>query len=669
MANGRAAFDVEKQGEGRKPGTTTRYAPTMRIRDEQGKFLLRWSMIFVMSCVFAVTLDPLFFYILIIDQDKKCLQMDKTLSTTVLVLRTLTDFIFFVHFIYKIYDAFRVQKNKQLTANEAANKLQLVASSTLQTGGNLDRKSKKILLWSSLSIINDFLALLPVPQLLIVVAFYKMRAAGYMEHKKALNVFLLGQYLPRIFRIHQSSKELRENAGPWVRGLLNFFLYILASHILGAFWYFFSIQRVTSCWYSACANHSLDHDRCMNTFYCGRRTTTSRNITFLNEHCSLDTPDGASAPFNFGIFLDSLKNHNTEHIHFGKKFLYSFWWGLRNISNFGTNLTTSTYVWENLFAILISIIGLLLFLYLIGNVQNLMLKEATKTKEETQIIQVNTLKEATEQMIIQVNTLKEATEQMTIHVNMLKEATKIKEEEERQIIQVKMQGVCKWIIENKFPDNIKNEIVNSIEQTLKKNKDADVDKPFLVLPWQTERSVKRHLFMDTLKTVNKLKDMDERVLALMCDYLKPVTYIENSFVFRKGDPLDCMLFIIEGTMWTYASKDSQVGNGISLMATKPLRKGHFYGEELLDWASESFTELPVSSKHVKSQTKVEAFMLMAKDLETVVSRSKPSWHLLKCNNPGEVAISTFLRFRPRPPLSPAGTADANGGSLPSAAGN
>ncbi|KAB2598802.1 cyclic nucleotide-gated ion channel 1-like [Pyrus ussuriensis x Pyrus communis] len=653
MANRREALDVENQGEGRKPGTTTRYAPAMRIRDEQGKFLLRWSMIFVMSCVFAVTLDPLFFYILIIDQDKKCLQMDKTLSTTVLVLRSLTDFIFFVHFIYKIYDVFIVQKNKQLTANEAANTLQLVASSTLQTGGNLDRKSKRILLWSSLSIINDFLALLPVPQLLIVIAFYKMRAAGYMEHKKALNVFLLGQYLPRIFRIHQSSKELRENAGPWVRGLFNFFLYILASHILGAFWYFFSIQRETSCWYSACANHSLDPAGCMNTFYCGHRTTTSRNITLLNEQCRLDTPDDTSAPFNFGIFLDSLKNHNTEHIHFRKKFLYSFWWGLRNISNFGTNLTTSTYVWENLFAILISIIGLLLFLYLIGNVQNLMLKEATKTKEETQINQVKMLLEATEQII---------------QAKMLKEATKIKEEE-RHIIQVKMLGVRKWIFENKFPNHIKNEIVNSIEQTLRKNKDADVDKPFLILPWQTKRFVKRHLFMDTLRTVNKLKDMDERALTLMCDYLKPVTYIENSFVFRMGDPLDFMLFIIEGTIWTYALKDSQVGNGISSMVTKPLRKGHFYGEELLDWASESFTELPVSSKHVKSQTKVEAFVLMAKDLETVVSRSKPSWHLLKCNNPGEVAISTFRRFRPRPPLFPVGTTDANGGSLPSAAGN
>lgn len=38
-------------------------------------------------------------------------------------------------------------------------------------------------------------------------------------------------------------------------------------------------------------------------------------------------------------------------------------------SNFGTNLETSSYLWENCFAILISVVGLLLFLYLIGIMQ------------------------------------------------------------------------------------------------------------------------------------------------------------------------------------------------------------------------------------------------------------------------------------------------------------
>ncbi|CAN6705936.1 unnamed protein product [Malus baccata var. baccata] len=160
-----------------------------------------------------------------------------------------------------------------------------------------------------------------------------------------------------------------------------------------------------------------------------------------------------------------------------------------------------------------------------------------------------------------------------------------------------------WISENKFPDDIKKEIENSIGQAWEKDKYVDVDNPFLILPRQTKESVKYHLFMGTLKTVKKLEDMNAKVLKMMCDYLKPVTYSENSFIFRTGGPLDCMLFILKGTMWTFASSDSQAGNGIASMATKPLGKCDFYGEELLDWASNCFTKVPVSNKNVKSQTR------------------------------------------------------------------
>ncbi|PRQ56415.1 hypothetical protein RchiOBHm_Chr1g0336191 [Rosa chinensis] len=86
-------------------------------------------------------------------------------------------------------------------------------------------------------------------QFLVVFGLFKMRGRGYLERKKILNVFLLGKYLPRIYRIYLSSKELRQTTGIWVKALFNFFLYILASHVLGAFWYFFSIQRETSCLY------------------------------------------------------------------------------------------------------------------------------------------------------------------------------------------------------------------------------------------------------------------------------------------------------------------------------------------------------------------------------------------------------------------------------------
>ncbi|PRQ38051.1 hypothetical protein RchiOBHm_Chr4g0409521 [Rosa chinensis] len=115
----------------------------------------------------------------------------------------------------------------------------------------------------------------------------------------------------------------------------------------------------------------MKHNTSECNFYCNQ-DISSRNMTFirsLDEFCLVDVPANATAPFHFGIFLDSLKSGNMGQINFAKKISYSFWWGLRNLSNFGTNLETSTYVWENCFAILTSTVGLLLFLYLIGKVQ------------------------------------------------------------------------------------------------------------------------------------------------------------------------------------------------------------------------------------------------------------------------------------------------------------
>ena len=64
---------------------------------------------------------------------------------------------------------------------------------------------------------------------------------------------------------------------------------------------------------------------------------------------------------------------NSHFMHCSYKFLrlvsqtlihYS-----RACSSYGSNLQTSAYIWENVFALGISIFGLLLFLYLLGNLQ------------------------------------------------------------------------------------------------------------------------------------------------------------------------------------------------------------------------------------------------------------------------------------------------------------
>lgn len=61
-----------------------------------------WNKMFVIACVIAVSLDPLFFYIPIIDGGEKCLGVDKELRTVALILRSLTDVTFVVNIIYHV---------------------------------------------------------------------------------------------------------------------------------------------------------------------------------------------------------------------------------------------------------------------------------------------------------------------------------------------------------------------------------------------------------------------------------------------------------------------------------------------------------------------------------------------------------------------------------------
>ncbi|CAN6705933.1 unnamed protein product [Malus baccata var. baccata] len=318
-----------------------------------------------------------------------------------------------------------------------------------------------------------------------------------------------------------------------------------------------------------------------DNFYCDNNSTTLKDITLLLNHsCSINVSENTPSPYDFGIFLDSLRSGNTASLDFPRKFFYSFWWGLRNLSNFGTNLITSTHVWENLFAILISIIGLLLFLYLIGNVQTFM------------------------------------------------ELATIKSEEIRQ--KMKERQIEEWMAKYGLKEHFKKKIRKNIKQKLKENRDADLGNLFSILPRDTMKPLKRFLFMNTLRTVPMLKEKDEKVLKKICDCLRPVMYDEKSIVVRTGDPLDQMIFITEGLIWTYVGSDqsrhggSSLGSQSSSMSTNMLKKGEFYGEELLDWAS-SASQLPISAQTVQCHTKVEAFVLMAKDLTRIVSKRALSW--------------------------------------------
>lgn len=66
-------------------------------------FTVVWHSVFICSCVLSVLVDPLFLYIPIVNEDNKCLGLDKKLKKVVLILRSLTDVFYMVHIIFQYF--------------------------------------------------------------------------------------------------------------------------------------------------------------------------------------------------------------------------------------------------------------------------------------------------------------------------------------------------------------------------------------------------------------------------------------------------------------------------------------------------------------------------------------------------------------------------------------
>ncbi|XP_062119872.1 cyclic nucleotide-gated ion channel 1-like [Humulus lupulus] len=573
-----------------------------------------WNKIFLASCVVGVSIDPLFLYIPIVNDDKKCLDRDYKMEIISLVLRSLTDFSYVLHIVFRLQSA-------------------------LNTSKELHQSIFTKFPWYYLLI--DVLAILPLPQVIVLVYFSKITGSRSLTARKFINLILLLQYVPRILRVYLSAKELGKvfdslTRRVWVRGAFFFFLYIIFGHVFGAFWYFYSIFRETACWHHTCLEHGPE-ECTPGPFDClGPHPMV--NVTKLKQFCPVDPPNANI--FNFGIFSEAIESRIVNKTDFPQKFTRSFWWGLKNLSSFGSNLETSSNVQENLFAILISILGLLLFLYLIGNLQTYMQFETIKSEEARRKINIiqpevdsylsnHDLPPQKKKLINRYlsRTIREGKDFDVKHLFSLLEEHADHGQHKNEafatwvtkLLDVKKherstmgQKVELWISKNEIPQDIKQKIMKYVQFRLQEGKDVDIQHLLHTLPPTLGMSIKRHICFPLLKKVPLFQNINEYVYETICKYLKPVIYSEKSYIIRKGEPIDMVLFITQGVVWTFGS---------STIPMNRLQKSDYYGNELIEWQlnSTSYKDFPISTANVKSHTKVEAFALMAIDLEHVLS--------------------------------------------------
>ncbi|KAH9806376.1 putative cyclic nucleotide-gated ion channel 5 [Citrus sinensis] len=343
-----------------------------KIFDPQDKLLLFCNKLFVISCILAVSVDPLFFYLPVINDSSKCLGIDRKLAITATTLRTIVDVFYLLHMALQFRTAFIAPSSRVFGRGELVIDPAQIAKRYMRR-----------------YFIIDFLAVLPLPQIVVWRFLLRSNGSDVLATKQALFFIVLFQYFPRFFRILPLTSELKRTAGvfaetAWAGAVYYLLLYMLASHVVGALWYLLALERNDTCWRKACsvtANCTKDFLYCGNQDMTGYAAWHDISNTTLESKCSADEDD---PPFDFGIYSQALSSGIVSSKKFFSKYCYCLWWGLQNLSTLGQGLQTSTFPGEVIFSIALAIFGLILFALLIGNMQTY-LQSLTIRLEEMRI--------------------------------------------------------------------------------------------------------------------------------------------------------------------------------------------------------------------------------------------------------------------------------------------
>ncbi|CAL2274718.1 unnamed protein product [Prunus armeniaca] len=360
-----------------------------QLHDQPKKFLPKWENIFTVASAFAVFVDPLSCYVPVIIEDSTCYYWDYTLMWIFFALRSAGDLFYGMDiFVF-------IKRRGNVNAKPFG------ASWTEYFGGP-DSTIWKVLNGRKslrfLGIVPRICAALPILQAIILTGQHTYFGKIYsnlfylIPIQYTLRAYNLYQWLDRHAKIETAVKRFLKSA-------LDFLPFILASHIFGALWYYFAVDRKIVCWEEhyckSCGRETLDP-----LFYCDSfskpRGLLFQNMSSLRESCAVQPSENVtSSPFDFGIYLYAFQSNMTSSRNLPVKMLQCIWWGLRNLSSFGSNLNTSFFEDEIIFSIVISISGLALFLvYLNSRVQgSKKVSDHLKLQQKIETIYSNTIEQ------------------------------------------------------------------------------------------------------------------------------------------------------------------------------------------------------------------------------------------------------------------------------------
>ncbi|THU52255.1 hypothetical protein C4D60_Mb10t02050 [Musa balbisiana] len=326
------------------------------IMNPHTKVVQQWNKFFVISCLIAIFIDPLFFFLLSVQKNNKCIVFNWSLATAIAVVRSLTDFIYLLHIILQFRLAYVAPESRVVGA-----------------GDLVDQPKKIVLHYLRGYFLLDLFVVLPLPQVMILAVIPDYVGSSEANYaKNLLRVTVLLQYIPRIIRFlpllggQSASGFIFESA--WANFVINLLMFALAGHVVGSCWYLFGLQRVNQCLQDTCSA-APNNFNCSTLIDCGRghviQSQARQQWVDDNDSSACFNTDG---DFDYGIYQKAVLLTTKSSVV--KRYIYSLFWGFQQISTLAGNQVPSYFVWEVLFTMAIVGLGLLLFALLIGNMQN-----------------------------------------------------------------------------------------------------------------------------------------------------------------------------------------------------------------------------------------------------------------------------------------------------------
>ncbi|CAH9095742.1 unnamed protein product [Cuscuta epithymum] len=198
---------------------------------------------------------------------------------------------------------------------------------------------------------------------------------------------------------------------------------------------------------------------------------------------------------------------------------------------------------------------------------------------------------------------------------------------------VKRRDTEEWMRHRQLPQELQERVRRFVQYKWLATRGVEEEEILRSLPLDIRREIRRHLCLALVRRVPFFAQMDDQLLDAICERLVSSLNTKHTFIVREGDPVNEMLFIIRGQLESSTTNGGRSG----FLDSITLKPGDFCGEELLTWAlmPNMNSNLPSSTRTVKSLTEVEAFALRAEDLKFVANQfkrlhSKKLQHAFRC---------------------------------------